>query len=302
MRNILSFLTSGLIALTVSTAGIASTPPAATDLGPLTVETYVADAAGFLSTSTMISSDDEIMLIDAPFTRSEAHRLVAKILKTGKPLTKVVITHAHPDHYFGLEVIRRQYPDVEVYARAAIKSQMDTLGSEKLAAWKPVYGDDLTDTVPAADQVLAGDLTFAGERIQVIDLAPAEIESAVAFFLPRSRTLVAGDAVFDGVHPWLAETDKERRRAWIDNLDRLANLKPNLVIGGHIGQNATRDARAIQATKRYLQAFAAALAQTHNPAALKKMMLTGFGKLDLPVILDYSIQAATGDAPADHSH
>jgi glyoxylase-like metal-dependent hydrolase (beta-lactamase superfamily II) len=49
------------------------------------------------------------VLIDAAFTRADAQRIVDTIRASGKNLTTVYITHDHPDHYFGLEVIRQAF-------------------------------------------------------------------------------------------------------------------------------------------------------------------------------------------------
>jgi len=45
------------------------------------------------------------MLVDAQFTLANAHRLVAEIIETGLDLKRIFITHLHPDHFLGLEVI-----------------------------------------------------------------------------------------------------------------------------------------------------------------------------------------------------
>ena len=71
----------------------------------LTATVFTASPGGFLVDSTLIAGDKEAILIDAQFDLADAHRLVAMILESKKQLTTVYITHAHPDHYFGLTVI-----------------------------------------------------------------------------------------------------------------------------------------------------------------------------------------------------
>ena len=56
------------------------------------------------------------MLVDAGFTRADGHRLVAEVLDSGKALTKVFISHADPDFYWGAEVIADAFPDAELVA------------------------------------------------------------------------------------------------------------------------------------------------------------------------------------------
>ena len=58
----------------------------------------------------MITGEDQAFLVDAGFTRAYGHRLVAEILDTGKSLTKVFISHADPDFYWGAEVVADVFP------------------------------------------------------------------------------------------------------------------------------------------------------------------------------------------------
>src|SRR5690606_36377879 len=83
---------------------------------PLTATVHTAGEAGFSATSTLIAGEKDAILVDAQFTLSEAHRVAAMILESGKRLTHVFVTHAHPDHYFGAEVILRQFPGAKLVA------------------------------------------------------------------------------------------------------------------------------------------------------------------------------------------
>jgi hypothetical protein len=45
--------------------------------------------------------------------------------------------------------------------------------------------------------------------------------------------MIAGEIVFSGVYPWLADSGVESRRAWRDSLQPIAALHPGVVIAGH---------------------------------------------------------------------
>ena len=57
---------------------------------------------GYDVNSTMIAGEKDMLLIDPPFSLSEAHKLAAEILESKKTLATIYVTHAHPDHLFGL--------------------------------------------------------------------------------------------------------------------------------------------------------------------------------------------------------
>src|ERR1700722_6575491 len=65
---------------------------------------------GYDVNSTMISGDKDMLVIDPQFSLSEAHRLAAEILESKKNLTTIYITHPHPDHLFGLAVLKQALP------------------------------------------------------------------------------------------------------------------------------------------------------------------------------------------------
>ncbi|MGH7492475.1 MAG: MBL fold metallo-hydrolase, partial [bacterium] len=111
---------------------------------PLAVEVFTGQENGFHVNSTLISGERDAVLIDAQFTLSDGERLAEKIQASGKNLKTVFITHAHPDHYFGLEKIKARFPNAEVIAAPEVVEQMNTLGPQELAQWKPLYGDNLT--------------------------------------------------------------------------------------------------------------------------------------------------------------
>jgi len=54
---------------------------------------------------TLVKGETEALLIDVPFSRSDAHRVVAAILDSGKKLITIFVTHDHPDHFFSLDLL-----------------------------------------------------------------------------------------------------------------------------------------------------------------------------------------------------
>jgi glyoxylase-like metal-dependent hydrolase (beta-lactamase superfamily II) len=265
----------------------------------VTVEPFVAGPDGFHVVSALILGDTQAVLVDAQFTKSEAHRVVARLLESRRELTTVYITHAHPDHFFGLEVIKQAFPRAKILAAPVVVTEMKKTAPGKDKTYRPMYGANLgKPTYPVAYKKNTIDLD--GQTIDLIPLEPGESAAAVLVHVPAVKTVIAGDVVFNNVHPWLAETDAARRAGWLKNLEKIKSLSPTTVIAGHRTPDAKDTPAAVDFTAAYVADFDKAVAETRSADELKKKVLANakYKSLALPVILDLAAGAAFPAPPA----
>lgn len=258
----------------------------------LTVETYAAGPDGMHATSSLILGATEAILVDAQLTRSDAHRVVAALLDSKRRLIAVYITHPHPDHYFGLEVIKQAFPKAKLYAAPVVVADIKKTAAAADKALRPLYGDNLgKPVVPTPYKQTTLDLE--GETIELIALEPGESSSGVLVHVPSIKTVIAGDVVSAGVHPWLAEADPEERASWRKNLDRIKALSPTTVIPGHRAPAADTGG-AVDFTLGYLTDFDAAAAAATTAAELEAKILANpkYKDLALPAFLARAAAAA----------
>jgi glyoxylase-like metal-dependent hydrolase (beta-lactamase superfamily II) len=78
------------------------------------VERFAASQPGAWSNSYLISDADDALLFDVFQLRSDARQLADTVEASGKRITKVWISHAHPDHFMQLDLIVDRFPDAEV--------------------------------------------------------------------------------------------------------------------------------------------------------------------------------------------
>src|SRR5688572_27928521 len=109
---------AALAALTLLGARPAARP------AKLELTVITASPEGFLVNATLITGARDAVLIDAAFTRSDARRIVAAVRASGKNLTTVYVTHGHPDHYFGLEVIKQAFPSARFVAQSGTVAEI----------------------------------------------------------------------------------------------------------------------------------------------------------------------------------
>ncbi|HEY4176031.1 MAG TPA: MBL fold metallo-hydrolase [Kofleriaceae bacterium] len=284
----LSILASALGALVLSSTAFAGTP---------TVQSFTATPNGFLVTSTLVSGDKDAVLIDAQFTLAEAHRVVAMILDSKKNLTTIYITHGHPDHYFGLEVIKAAFPKVKIVALDATVKEIKATSAGKVKQWGPMYGAQIT-TKPITPTVVKDSIDLEGTKLELHGPMQGDDEHGSYVWIPSIKTVVAGDMVYNGVHVWTAETDAAKRAAWVKTLDEISALNATVVVAGHKAPTAKDDPAAVKWTKDYLTAFDAAVAANHNPDDVQKAMKAKYKDAQMDVILQLGATAQYQDKAA----
>ena len=98
---------------------IALTTLAATSVASaqdLKIQNFLAKPEHFGVTSTLIEGDKEVLLVNAQFSKSEALRIAADILDRGKTLKTIFVSYGDPDFYFGLDVFKQYFPNVQIIA------------------------------------------------------------------------------------------------------------------------------------------------------------------------------------------
>jgi hypothetical protein len=67
--------------------------------------------------------------------------------------------------------------------------------------------------------------------------------------------VVAGDAVYNGIHPFLNESSKQTRLQWIAALDKIEALNPSAVVAGHKIPANDDSPRNVEETRQYIRDF-----------------------------------------------
>lgn len=245
----------------------------------------------FFVTSTLLTGDRDAILIDAQFTYSQAHRVVAEILESGKTLTTVYITHSHPDHYWGLEVIQQAFPKAKLLALPKTIEKMKSSLNEKLAIWGPRLGANGPKHPVMPGELKGNSLDLEGNKIEIVgDLQGDEKDNSYVW-VPSLELVVCGDIVYNGVYPWTLETSPAERKDWIATVEKLEKLNPKVVVAGHKNPALPDDVSAFKFMKDYLDYFDKAAASAPNAEAFKVTIKKAYPGLKVPVILELAAGA-----------
>lgn len=280
------------ILLAAAVASLVACKPAATPPPKLELQVITGTPEGFRVNSTLITGAHDAVLIDGAFTLADARTIVERVRASGKNLTTVYVTHDHPDHYFGLGVLKEAFPNARFVALPAALAAIQQTWKAKVDEWKPVYKDGIT-AAPVLPSALEGtSITLEGQRLEITGPVQGDDTENSYVWIPSLRAVVAGDIVYSGVYVWTAETDAAARTRWAATLDRIAALNPQVVVPGHQDPAQGTTPASIAFTKEYLAAFDQAIAGSKTPAQLQSRMKAKYPNLALDIILRIGSEAA----------
>jgi glyoxylase-like metal-dependent hydrolase (beta-lactamase superfamily II) len=246
----------------------------------------------FWTNSVIIEGEHEVMLVDAQLTKTNAERVLEKIKETKKPLSIIYITHAHADHFLGLEVFKEAYPGVRIIATSTVVDRINMVYQEKIDKWKKILGSGATSHVVAIEKFDGNFINFESSEMEVLKNIQGDTDENTMLWIPGQRILIAGDVLFNNMHVYTAETDSKARGKWLNSLQEIRELKPSVVIPGHSKVGAPLDAStATDFTEHYLLVFEEEFKKAKDPDGLINAMKERFPSADLLLAIERGAKA-----------
>lgn len=275
------------LSLTILTGLVAAVPAAAQH--QLRLEQVGAETdAAFRVMATLIVGPTESVLWDAQYKISDGKRLADRIAGTGTRLKAIVISHADHDHYMGAMAVLTQFPNTPVYMAASTLADYHERSPGDLAAERKRPGADAPDTLVAAQLLPPEPLTVDGHRLEVIADLAGDVRKPVsaALWIPSLRAALVADLAFNGIHPWLGDSDLASRSAWRASLQRIIDLKPAIVVPGHKADLAAPDTpEVLAAMQAYLADFDRIMQSAATPTELVMAMRQRYPELKIPALM-----------------
>jgi glyoxylase-like metal-dependent hydrolase (beta-lactamase superfamily II) len=256
---------------------------------------------GYDVNSTLVSGEKDMLVIDPQFSLSEAHKLAAEILESKKHLTTIYSTHPHPDHLFGVAVLKQAFPDARFVALPATAAGAKTGWPARQKFWFATYGANIPGPDPVLPEELAAPvLTLEGEQFPITGGVQGADGPGNSFvYIPSLKAVVTGDIVFDQVY--FGVPREAARENWLKTVAQIAALNPATVIPGHEGPAATHDMRAIEWMKKYMADWDANVAASKTAAEMRANVLRQYPLLGMEFTLNDRITTyfpAPAPAPA----
>ena len=247
----------------------------------LTIHTYSAAPEGFLSNSYIIGVENDVIVIDAQFSPQEAKNVAKLVRSSGKRLSRIVITHPHPDHYYGLEVLGAQYNEAEILGGPLTINEVKN--SLKFWAGSEAVGDTFGPTrLLSANAATMNDI-----RAQYIVLSDGESIENTIIYIPSQQILFVGDLASNGIHMWLAEG---RFDNWLAQLTFLRSLGTFSAI--YPGHGPVEGMVLLEEAEKYITDFQYVVRSSRDVDTAIETMLRLYPEYKMPEILESSVRSA----------
>jgi glyoxylase-like metal-dependent hydrolase (beta-lactamase superfamily II) len=209
------------------------------------------------NSSTLIYGERDAVLVDTFLTIEQSKTLLDWVVASGKNLTAIYVTHGHGDHFFGLASLLARFPRAKAVATAevveAMREQLLPVSIEGF--WRRLFPGEIPDRLLLAEPLEYNELELEGHKLVVVDAGRTDTAHSTCLYVPSIGLIVGGDAVYNGIHPYLGETDTQSRLEWISTLDKLEALKPKAVVAGHKVPENKDDPCIVAETRQYLRDF-----------------------------------------------
>lgn len=261
----------------------------------LQLNVYNASENSFGVASVIVSGKTEAVLIDAQFTLADAEKVAMEIKRSGKRLTTIYISHGDPDFYFGLEVFKKYFPEVIVYAAPATIEHIKATAQKKLEVWGERLGKNITSNV-ILPQVLKGNsIDIEGQKLEIIGLD--EFPGKTFVWISSIKAVLGGINVFGTTfHLWMADAQTtESRKQWTSVLNRIEALQPAIVIPAHAKSESVFDLTAVKHTKAYIEFYEEALKTNKTSDTLIGALKVKYPKLTFDIALQIGAKVNTGE-------
>ncbi|GAA3810864.1 MBL fold metallo-hydrolase [Streptomyces coacervatus] len=248
------------------------------DKGAVRVHSYMSPADSLNVTTQLIETPARVIAVDAQYALAYADEVVSYAKGLGKPLDRLIVTHAHPDHFQGAGRF-----GVPVHALAAVREQIAAQGDAQDPTGVVIPVADVTPTV----EIVPGAEVIDGVPFVFEAVSGGEAADELVIKLPEQGVLVAQDLVYHAVHLFLGNNDIAGWQRAVEQL--AADSSYDTILPGHglpAGPEVYEDLRHYLADARELLG--------DDGEAYKKAILERYPSYGAPFLIDIGNQYLFG--------
>jgi len=193
------------------------------------------NAGIFFTSRAVVFIDSGMTIASGEFLWQTAYERIR-----GHESLYLILTHHHSDHVFGMGVLKEK--GAKVIAHTGVREFLENDNGRykrfivEKCKWDSQKGDEILGDVLLSlpDQLIEKDtvLRLNDEEIHLL-VTPGHVLSELSVYYPASRTLFAGDTIYEGTPPTTRFGGPAEWHVWISQLEALKRLKIDVICPGH---------------------------------------------------------------------
>ena len=253
--------------------------------GSVKIHSYLSPADGLQVNTQTIEGPNAVVVFDGQLLLPYADEVASYVQTLGKPVDRIIVSHAHTDHWGGLQVLTERFTDARVFALDGIADQIRARGPARLDALRRTYGDRAATkvTVPT-ETITEGPQRIDGVTYDFRRFVDVESDLQLAVLLPEQKVLMAFDLVFSpNEHAFTGASHFDH---WLIILESLKALQGyDRIIIGH---DTPVDRFAIDSTMTYVKRAKEIHAASADAKTYSENLKAAFPNLQLARFVDLS--------------
>ena len=254
---------------------------------------------GYMINSTVIIGAKGVILVDSGGSAEVGRHIASAVRRiSAKPVTHIVNTHHHGDHYLG----NVAFPGAVLISSEECRKLVLETGADWLRLMEHDVGHPLPDTKPLPAEVTSppGRTEVRVQGVRVVLWVPAGSHTAgdLMVYLPDDRVLIAGDVLVNGVVPTLQDGSPKN---WIRTLLEIEAVDAAHFVPGHGSLMKREDVAAMRSAMARFQAEVkrAFKSGKREYEARRSLDLSAWEKLERPYVIGRNINRAWLEIEAD---
>ncbi|MEO1293115.1 MAG: quinoprotein relay system zinc metallohydrolase 1 [Pseudomonadota bacterium] len=208
-------------------------------------EYFTTANGGAIVNCAIVETEAGLVIVDTGPSRRYGEAFKQALLQlSGRGIAEVIITHHHPDHFFGNQV----FADRPIRALGETVRQCELHGDGYADNLYRLLGDWMrgTEWIAPSAEIAPGSFSVGGRIFQAVPLK-GHSEADLALLDERTGTVIAGDLAFLDRAPTTPSADLD---AWRESLSALEAMQAAAILPGHGPFDRTGE--SLRQTRRYL--------------------------------------------------
>jgi glyoxylase-like metal-dependent hydrolase (beta-lactamase superfamily II) len=237
------------------------------DFGDVKIHSYQSPDLTGCVTTHVIETSERLVFVDGQRSVIYGQEIRDYAEATGKPVDRMIISHLHPDHWFGAY----QFRDVPIYSFAETQAEIDQLGEFFIEISIESLGEHVPPTKVVPTHLIAHGATevIDGVTFEFRHVTDAESDNMMTIYLPDQKVLIVQDMLYNNCHLFCGHGNFDGWKAGLVEMQNDTSF--DLVLPGHGPTAGSR--QAIDDALIYLDHTQAAYAKAATGDELKAAIL-----------------------------